>query len=62
MNDPLAKCLVCERSIEDIPLVPIEYRAIRVYICPEHLPVLIHHPEQLVGKLPGAENLLGHSH
>jgi hypothetical protein len=33
------------------------YRDSRLWICPQHLPVLIHDPAQLIGKLPGAENL-----
>ncbi len=62
MTDQKPNCLVCERSIDDIPLVPLEYRTTRLHICPEHLPILIHHPEQLIGKLPGAENLQPHEH
>ncbi|MBN1668307.1 MAG: hypothetical protein JW862_14535 [Anaerolineales bacterium] len=27
------------------------------YICPQHLPILIHKPAQLADKLPGAEKL-----
>jgi hypothetical protein len=38
-------------------LIPLEYRGAQTWICPQHLPVLIHHPDQLVGKLAGAENL-----
>jgi hypothetical protein len=28
-----------------------------LWICPQHLPLLIHNPQQLAGKLAGAENL-----
>ena len=62
MADTIAHCLVCERTKEEIPLVTLEYRDTNLYICPEHLPVLIHHPDQLIGKLPGAEKLHPHSH
>ena len=51
------QCLLCERSTDVTPLIPLEYREERLWICPQHLPVLIHDPGQLVGRLAGAENL-----
>ncbi len=50
-------CLACKRSDEEIPLIPIEYRGSRSWICPQHLPVLIHDPQRLAGTLPGAEQM-----
>jgi len=50
-------CLACGQDDTRTPLVALEYRGERTWICPRHLPVLIHDPGQLVGKLPGAENL-----
>jgi hypothetical protein len=50
-------CLVCERDVNEIPLIQIRYRDDGFSICPQHLPVLIHDPAQLIGKLPGAESL-----
>ena len=52
-----AKCLACQRGTDATPLIPLEYRDSKVWICPQHLPLLIHDPAQLIGKLPGAENL-----
>ena len=49
------RCLACDRDDQATPLVALEYRGQRVWICPQHLPVLIHDPAQLIGKLPGAE-------
>ena len=49
------RCLVCERDVDQTPLIQIAYRDSGFSICPQHLPVLIHDPGQLVGKLPGAE-------
>ena len=59
MNDKRTEsvCLACGRSREQTPLLALEYRESRLWICPQHLPVLIHDPHQLVGRLPGAENL-----
>jgi hypothetical protein len=51
------RCLACQRGSQDTPLVPLEYRGSRLWICPQHLPILIHDPTNLVGKLDGAENL-----
>ncbi len=50
-------CLLCQRGDDAVPLVSVAYRGNRLWICTQHLPVLIHDPGRLVGKLPGAENL-----
>jgi hypothetical protein len=52
-----AGCLACGRNKEETPLLILEYRESQLWICPQHLPVLIHDPHQLAGQLPGAENL-----
>ena len=52
------KCVVCERNAQQAPLLSVQYRDQTYWICPQHLPILIHKPEQLAGKLPGIENLL----
>ena len=51
------KCIACGRDADTTPLISLEYRQSHFWICPQHLPVLIHDPSQLIGKLPGAENL-----
>ena len=57
-NDSTAQgCLACHRGSDATPLIALEYRGSRIWICPQHLPILIHDPGQLVGVLPGAENL-----
>ncbi len=55
-------CLACGRDANATPLIHLEYRQGEFWICPQHLPVLIHHPEELVGKLPGAETLTPAEH
>jgi len=58
MSEEKAKrCLACERGTDVTPLIPLEYREERLWICPQHLPLLIHDPAQLVGRLAGAEHL-----
>lgn len=55
-------CIVCGRSSQEVPLLAIEYQGKKYWICPQHFPILIHEPTQLIGRLPGAENLQGHQH
>ena len=60
------KCVQCERTSEQVPLIRLEYKGGEYAICPEHLPILIHKPAKLEGKLPQAgewesgENHHGH--
>ncbi len=62
MNHAEHICLVCEQSSQEIPLLAVEYQGQYYWICPQHFPILIHKPQMLVGKLPGAEKLQGHEH
>jgi len=51
------QCLACSRGDDETPLVRLDYQGAPFWICPQHLPLLIHSPHKLVGLLPGAENL-----
>jgi hypothetical protein len=57
MPEQAERCLECGRDETETPLIPLSYRGSRWRICPQHLPVLIHRPHDLLGKLPGAEQL-----
>ena len=50
-------CVACDRGSEEIPLIQLEYRGEEFWICPQHLPVLIHDPNRLAGRLAGAERM-----
>ena len=50
-------CVFCKRDQEEVPLVHVEFQNKSYYICPQHMPVIIHNPKELIGLLPGAENL-----
>ena len=50
------KCLNCERTSQQVPLIALAYRGETLHICPQCLPSLIHQPQNLVDRLPGAEN------
>jgi hypothetical protein len=65
MTEVKPVCVACGRSSDEVPLIRMVYRQAENWICPQHLPILIHKPAQLAGKLPGAANLSspeGHSH
>jgi hypothetical protein len=49
------ECLACSRSDDEVPLIRLSYRDNDLWICPQHMPTLIHDPAQLTGKIPGAE-------
>lgn len=56
--EPINKaCLVCGQGANTTPLITLEYRNSQFWICPRHMPLLIHDPAKLVGLLPGAEDL-----
>lgn len=57
MSASKKECLFCHRGEQETPLVCIDYRGDRTWICPQHLPMLIHSPQQLVGHLDGADQL-----
>jgi hypothetical protein len=50
-------CLVCERTSAVVPLIKLYFQDEEAWICPQHLPILIHKPAQLADKLPGLERL-----
>jgi len=55
-NSPY-QCLNCNRSETEIPLVSLRFAGNSAWICSQCLPVLIHHPQQLAGRLAEAETL-----
>lgn len=59
---PQQQCIACDRTQNHVPLITLTYQNTTFYICPQHLPVLIHNPQMLIGKLPGAEGLQAADH
>jgi len=51
------RCIACQRGGDETPLLTLEFRGGSFRICAQHLPVLIHDPAQLIGRLAGAESL-----
>ncbi len=52
-------CLVCKKPSNETPVTKFYYQESEFYICPQHLPVLIHNPQELAGLLKGADKLQG---
>jgi hypothetical protein len=50
---PQPACLFCEQDSQTVPLLVLEFRGEQYRVCPQHLPILIHKPEQVGDKLPG---------
>jgi len=47
------ECFYCKITEKEVPLIRLVYRDESLFICPQHLPILIHKPEQLAGILGG---------
>lgn len=50
-------CVLCQRGDEQVPLIAFRFQGEVRAICSQHLPVLIHEPAQLAGRLRGVEHL-----
>ena len=61
-NPTTPACVACGRSSAEVPLLTLSYQSGTFSICPQHLPMLIHDPRSLVGKLPGAEGMAPADH
>jgi hypothetical protein len=65
MPEPTPQCLICERTDDAVPLLTLTYQGKSYWVCPQHLPVLIHKPHQVAHIFPGMdteEGPSGHSH
>ena len=56
------RCIQCERTSNDVPLIHLQYQEKGLWICTQHLPILIHSPAKLAHKMPGLEHIEGHQH
>jgi hypothetical protein len=46
-----SQCFNCGKDEKEIPLIQLTYSGSTTWICPQCLPVLIHHIDQLTEKL-----------
>ena len=56
-NPKINYCLNCNASENEIPLVNLIYAGKQTFICSSCLPVLIHQPQKLTGKLDGVDKI-----
>ena len=64
MTNPRLACIYYKQNDQGVRILPFQYQGEQYSICPQHLPILIHQPAQLAGKLPGLEKISpveGHS-
>ena len=57
MTDSEKRCVACDRDSNTVPILTLDYRDTTFGICTQHLPILIHDPTQLTGRLAGAEEM-----
>ena len=57
MENQKNECVLCGKPDSELPLIKLSYNNAPYFICPEHMPMLIHEPTALIGKMPGAENM-----
>jgi hypothetical protein len=55
MSSNQPQCAHCQRGADKVPLFPLQYQGEDKWICPQHLPILIHRPALLADKFPGME-------
>ena len=58
MAEDRPRCAYCGRDSQEVPLLALRYQERAAWICSQHLPILIHNPRQLAGKLADAERLV----
>ncbi len=58
------RCLNFEKTDQEAPILEVRFKEKDVRICTSCLPVLIHRPQQLAGRLAGIERVepADHSH
>lgn len=52
------ECVFCKRDDNQVPLVQLSFMNGNYWICPQHIPILIHEPQKLAGMLPGASDMI----
>ena len=55
-------CINCSKSDADVPILRLKYQGEDVSLCSSCLPILLHSPAKLAGRLKGAEQIPHASH
>ena len=51
------QCVNCDRSEEEMPLINIQYKGEKIFVCSGCMPVLLHSPAKMVGKIQDADKI-----
>ena len=51
------QCINCDHSEEDMPLINIQYKGKKIFVCSGCMPILLHSPEKMAGKLTDADKI-----
>jgi hypothetical protein len=60
--DDSHQCLNCKKTEDEAPILTVHFKGSEVGICASCLPILIHKPQQLAGRLEGADEIEPSSH
>lgn len=57
-------CVNCGKSEAEAPVLTMRFQGEEIKLCASCFPILLHRPDQLVGRLKGAEVIkpVSHSH
>lgn len=55
-------CINCDRSENEMPLITLHYKGEVIHLCSGCLPILLHSPAKLSGKLVDAEKIKPANH
>jgi hypothetical protein len=61
-NQTEPRCIYCDCTGDEAPLVAFSYKNVTSHICSQHFPMLIHKPSQLADRLPGMESITPGEH
>ncbi len=56
------RCLNCNNSEMNAPLVAVRYAGEQIWICTPCMPILIHKPQQMIGALRDADKIPPSAH
>jgi len=58
----LSVCVNCAKTEAEVPILRLRFQGQDVALCSSCLPILLHRPEKLAGRLKGAEGIPPASH
>lgn len=51
----LTKCIVCQKTENEVPIIKFKFKGEKYSICSQHIPVLIHKAQALETVIPGIQ-------